>query len=101
MARPVRAGGPHLSHSQWSGQQNAGGSDVKLDAATALCGGMTRGVLIGAALPNAIRDSRYPAIAFWISMPPRLLPDLWSSGAPYHASHFGWRGLLHAAHARL
>jgi uncharacterized membrane protein YeiH len=32
--------------------------------ATALCGGMTRDVLIGAVPPNAIRDWRYPAIAF-------------------------------------
>jgi uncharacterized membrane protein YeiH len=32
--------------------------------ATALCGGMTRDVLIGAVPPNAIRDWRYPAVAF-------------------------------------
>jgi uncharacterized membrane protein YeiH len=32
--------------------------------ATALCGGMTRDVLIGAVPPSAIRDWRYPAIAF-------------------------------------
>jgi uncharacterized membrane protein YeiH len=32
--------------------------------ATALCGGMTRDVLIGAVPPNAIRDWRYPAAAF-------------------------------------
>jgi len=32
--------------------------------ATALCGGITRDVLIGAVPPNAIRDWRYPAIAF-------------------------------------
>jgi uncharacterized membrane protein YeiH len=32
--------------------------------ATALCGGMTRDVLIGSVPPNAIRDWRYPAIAF-------------------------------------
>jgi uncharacterized membrane protein YeiH len=32
--------------------------------ATALCGGMTRDLLIGAVPPNAIRDWRYPAVAF-------------------------------------
>ena len=32
--------------------------------ATALCGGMTRDVLILAVPPNAIRDWRYPAVAF-------------------------------------